>query len=110
MSGETYLWLVIALMAALTFASRALPFWLLRGHEHPLLMHLGRYLPPVVMTLLVAYSVKDASWTAAPHGLPELAAIALTAVLHLWRRNALLSIGAGTGLYMWLQQAVLAPL
>jgi predicted branched-subunit amino acid permease len=29
----------------------------------------------------------------------------MIAAVHLWRRNALLSIAAGTGLFMWLQQS-----
>ena len=30
--------------------------------------------------------------------------LGLTVTLHIWRRNALLSIAAGTGLYMYLAQ------
>lgn len=105
MDARLYLILAIAVMTAATFATRALPFLLLRERRHPLLLYLGRYLPPAVMTLLVIYSVKDADWSSAPHGLPQLLAIALTAAMHLWRRNALLSIAAATGLFMWLQQS-----
>lgn len=103
-----YLILAMLVMAAATFASRALPFIVLRGGDHPLALYLGRVLPAAVMTLLVIFSVKDAAWTSAPYGLPELAGIVVTASVHLWRRNALLSIAAGTGLYMWLQQAPFA--
>lgn len=40
--------------------------------------------------------------------LPELIAIAVTAGLHLWKRNTLISIGAGTVVYMLLVQLVFA--
>lgn len=106
MGAEGYLILVIAVMTAATFATRALPFVLLRrGAEHPLVIYLGRYLPPAVMSLLVMYSVKDVAFATAPYGLAHLLAIAVTAGVHLWRRNALLSIAAGTGLFMWLQHS-----
>lgn len=104
MDRELYLILAIAVMAVATFATRALPFLLLGEGRHPLLLYLGRYLPPVVMTLLVLYSIREVPFTAAPYGLPHLLAIAVTAAVHLWRRNALLSIACGTGLFMWLQQ------
>jgi branched-subunit amino acid transport protein AzlD len=106
MSALTYLLLATAVMAAATFTTLAIPFLLLRRHGgHPLVLHLGRYLPPAVMTLLVMYSLKDVSVLNAPYGLPHWLAIAVTAALHLWRGNALLSIAAGTGLFMWLQQS-----
>ena len=37
---------------------------------------------------------------------PEGIAVAVTALLHVWKRNNLLSIGVGTVLYMVLVQAV----
>ena len=42
------------------------------------------------------------------HGLPEAIAVAVTALLHLWRRSTLLSILAGTAVYMVLVQVVFA--
>jgi ATP-dependent helicase HrpB len=41
-------------------------------------------------------------------GAPEIIAIAATVLLHLWKRNTLLSIGAGTAVYMILVQVVFA--
>lgn len=106
MADQRYLILAIAVMALATFATRALPFLLLRGDaRQPLVLYLGRYLPPAVMTALVIYSLKDVPFAAVPHGAPQLLAIAVTAGLHLWKRNALLSIGVGTGLFMWMTQS-----
>ena len=56
--------------------------------------------------LLVVYCLRSISWLSAPHGAPELIAIAAVAGLHLWKRNVLLSIAGGTVLYMVLVQAV----
>ena len=101
MSDALYLALVIAVMTAATFLTRVTPFVLLHHKaDHPLLLFLGRYTPPAIMTLLVLYSLQGVDWQAPPHGTPELAAVALTLLLHGWRRNALLSIFGGTGFYM----------
>ena len=52
------------------------------------------------MGMLVVYCLKDVSWGSAPYGIPELLGCAAVAGLHIWKRNTLLSIGAGTVLYM----------
>ena len=59
-----------------------------------------------VFGLLVIYSLKDVSILGGSHGIPELIAIAVVAVLHLWKRQMLLSIAGGTILYMVLVQLV----
>lgn len=105
MSIDIYLLSAIGIMTLATFATRAVSFLLLRqDSDHPTLLYLGRYLPPAVMMLLVIYSVKDAPLFSLPHGLPYWIAITVTAAVHIWRRNALLSIAIGTGLFMWMQQ------
>lgn len=105
MSIDLYLLSAIGIMTAATFATRAASFLLLRqGANHPTLLYLGRYLPPAVMMLLVIYSIKDVPLLSPPHGLPYWIAIAATTAVHLWKRNALLSIVVGTGLFMWMQQ------
>jgi branched-subunit amino acid transport protein AzlD len=52
------------------------------------------------MSLLVVASLKDLDLGTAPWGIPSLAGAAAAALLHLWRRNALLSIAGATALYM----------
>ena len=56
--------------------------------------------------MLVIYCLKDTNITTAPHGVPEALAVLAVIVLHVWKRNNLLSIGAGTVFYMFLVQAV----
>ena len=58
------------------------------------------------MGLLVIYCLKGVTLTTAPYGIPELIGVAVTAALHLWRRNTLLSIAAGTVVYMVLVQFI----
>ena len=56
-----------------------------------------------VIGLLLVYCLKDAVF-ASYHALPELIAITVTAALQRWKRNMLLSLFAGTALYMLLVQ------
>ena len=99
---------MILVAAVCTFATRVAPFLLFNGKKPipPIVRYLGAALPPAVIALLVVYCVKNVTWLAAPHGIPELLCIAVTALLHVWKRNNLLSIGVGTVLYMFLVQTV----
>ena len=87
--------------AVITFFTRLFPFaFFSRKSPSPRMVYIQRYLPPMTMVILVIYCLKDVVWTSFPHGLDMLAGIAVTALLHIWRRNALVSIFAGTTVYM----------
>lgn len=58
------------------------------------------------MGMLVVYCLRGIDVLHMPYGLPELIAVAAVMLLHVWKRNSLLSIGAGTVLYMFLVQVV----
>jgi branched-subunit amino acid transport protein AzlD len=58
------------------------------------------------MTILVLSAFKDTRWVDSPHGIPALAGAVVTAALHLWRRNVLLSIACGTAVYMVLSRII----
>lgn len=105
---STRLLLMIAVAAGCTLITRAIPFAVFGGNRQipHWVRYLGLALPPAVIALLVIYCVKNVQWLSAPHGAPELLAIAVVALLHLWKRNNLLSIGVGTALYMVLVQVV----
>lgn len=97
--------LTIAAVVLATMLTRFLPFLVFpEGRKPPaVITYLGTVLPYAVIGLLVVYCLKDAVFTSW-HGLPELIAIAFIVVLHKWRKNTLLSIAAGTILYMVLVQ------
>ena len=98
----------IAVMAGVTFLTRALPFLLFDRGERPpkLVLYLGQVLPYAVTGLLVVYCLRSVSVLRAPFGLPELAALAVIAAAHLWKKNTLLSLLAGTATYMLMVQVV----
>lgn len=98
--------IIILLVAVTTFATRVVPFLIFpKGKEIPdVVRYLGKVLTPAVIGMLVVYCLRSAPIVEAPHGIPEGAAVLVTAVLHVWKRNNLLSIGVGTVLYMVLIQ------
>ena len=100
--------LIILAVAAVTFATRAVPFLMFpAGKPLPkLIEYLGKVLTPAVIGMLVIYCLKNISLFSAPFGIPELLSSAVVVLLHVWKRNNLLSIGAGTVLYMFLIQCV----
>ena len=106
MERTTHLLGALALAGILSFLLRAAPFLLFgRGKGPPsVVRYLGRVLAPAVIAMLVAYCfvgyVKGGCLSSPLHGGAELAAAALTVALHVWKRNPLLSIAAGTALYM----------
>ena len=99
---------LIIVAALVTMATRFLPFLIFgENRETPkLIVYLGQVLPFAIMGMLVVYCMKDVSFLSAPFGAPELIGCAIVALLHLWKRNSLLSIGVGTVSYMLLVQLV----
>lgn len=99
---------VIAVMTAVTFLTRALPFLLFdRGQEPPkMVLYLGRALPPAVIAMLVVYCLRGMSFSAASAWAPQIIGVGAVVLLHKWKHNTLISIFGGTILYMVLVQAV----
>ena len=99
---------LVAVMAAVTFLTRALPFLLFgRGGEPPkVVLSLGRFLPPAVIAMLIVYCYRGTSFGGPSGWAPGLIAGLAVVVLHVWKKNNMLSIVGGTILYMVLVQAV----
>ena len=99
---------IIAVAAVVTAATRFLPFLIFgNGKKTPeIILYLGKVLPYAIMGMLVVYCFKDVQFLAYPYGIPEILGCLAVALLQLWKRNTLLSIGAGTVLYMLLVQLV----
>lgn len=106
--NSTQLVITIAMLALGTMATRFIPFLLFpAGKPTPkYIRYLGNVLAPAVFGLLIIYCFKNVSLFTGGHGLPELIAVAVVVVLHLWKRQTLLSIAGGTVSYMLLVQLV----
>ena len=101
---------MIAVAAVCTFFTRLVPFALFgRKRQVPrIVLFLGNVLPPAIIATLIIYCLKGVNLLNFPSGIPELISIALVVVLHIWKRNTLLSVGAGTMCDMILIQTVFA--
>jgi branched-subunit amino acid transport protein AzlD len=91
----------------MVLCTRAFPFALFSKREPPaVLRFVEKYIPPMVMAILLVYCFRDARFTVPPfgpsagNGIPRLAALAVVVVLHVWKGNAMVSILCGTALYM----------
>ena len=100
--------ITIAICALATMATRFLPFIVFsEKHTTPkYIEYLGKALPAAIFGMLVVYCLKNVSIFSGSHGIPEAAAIAVTVILHLWKRQMLLSIAGATVCYMLLVQLV----
>ena len=100
--------LLIAVMALVTAGLRFLPFLIFGENRKtpPLIAYLGQVLPYAIMGMLVVYCLKGVSVTVFPFGIPEILGCSIVTLLHIWKRNTLLSIGIGTVCYMLLVQLV----
>ena len=100
--------IMIAAVAIATFATRAASFVVFpKGKEvPPTVKYIGMVLPPAVIGMLVVYCLRSTQLFAYPYGIPELIACLAVIGLHAWKRNVVLSVGAGTVLYQALVQMV----
>ena len=98
----------LAVMAAVTFGLRALPFMAAKFlQDHPMVQRLGRFLPLAIMTLLLVHTLAGSARDNPTGPWAELAAIACVMALQ-WRwRQPLLSILLGTALYVLLRNPTL---
>lgn len=100
--------IVIIVMGLAVLATRIVPVLIFgRGEKVPeFILYLGRVVPYTAMGLLIVYCLRDVPVFDAPHGLPELIALAAVAVSYIWKRNTIFSVVIGTALYMFLVQSV----
>ena len=98
--------ITIAMCTLGTMAARFLPFLVFRQSTPKYIQYLGKVLPGAIFGMLIVYCLRSVSVTEYSWGLPELIAGAATVGIHLWKRSMLLSIAAGTVIYMLLVQFV----
>lgn len=102
MPENVYSLLIVAVVALVTALLRFLPFFVFGGRR-PIpkwVQYLGSVLPYAIMAMLVVYCLKDVSFAVFAGWLPSAISVAVVVVLHIWKRNTLLSIIGGTVCYM----------
>ena len=112
MSDEAYILGLLAVTGGVTIFLRALPFIVLgRGRKPaPVIQYIGVLLAPAAIAMLVVYCLAEyfenafGQWQGAAASWSDIAApVAASLVvvgLQYWKRNSLVSIIAGTAVYM----------
>lgn len=113
MSTTQQIIMVVAGVVA-TMLTRFIPFIAFRPDKPTpkYIMYLGKVLPASVFAMLVVYCLRSsvsidnmgsiAHWRVllSPDALSQFMAVAFTILVHVWRRNIMLSIALGTICYM----------
>lgn len=98
--SPSYVLAGLVVMGVVTVLLRLVPFVAMaRLQNSHAVLWLGTHMPAGVMVVLVIYTLRDtnaalASW------FPAVLGMAVVIALHLWRRSAVLSIFAGTAVYV----------
>lgn len=100
--------IIFGIIALITAILRATPFLLFPDNKETpkYILYLGKVLPNTIIAMLVVYCLKDINLFLYPNGLPEAIAKVAIIILHIWKRNTLLSIAGGTFIYMFLVQNI----
>lgn len=92
MMSLTNVFFSIIIMSLITLFTRAFPFLFFRNRKPPaIIVFIEKYIPPMIMVILVLYCLKDIKWLKNPYGLPEIISILLVFILHIWKKNPLIS-------------------
>lgn len=96
--------IIVIVAAVCTFATRLFPFALFGGKKQvpKFIQYLGKILPPAIIGILIVYCLRDFTNGNINTILPGIIASAATALVHIWKKNTLLSIAVGTIGYMML--------
>lgn len=94
--------ITIGLMSLAVIMTRLLPFLLFPSKERTphFVRFLGKYLASAVFGMLVVYCIKDHPLSLSGQNLSRFIGVAACVLLHLWRKNLLLTIAGGTVIYM----------
>ena len=95
-----YLLGIFLVMGVATFMTRLLPFVAFtQSQSHPILVYVGRVLPPMIMVVLVCFGLSSLQIASLDRLGVSLIALTAVTTLQLSIGNPLLSILVGTGVY-----------
>jgi len=105
---DRYVLVGVLIATLVTVGLKTVPFAIFGEKRNipPVMKYLGEALPFATIGMLVVYGLKDISFRAGNHGVPEILACGVVILLHLWKKNTILSISVGTVLYMLMVQFI----
>lgn len=93
--------MMILLPAAVTFILRCVPFMIFGRREMPQrIKRLGKALPYAIMAVLVVYCLRGVTISADIENMALIIASMSVVIIHVLKKNTILSITVGTVLYM----------
>ena len=97
----------IFISSVIIFLERAFPFLLFSKKQPPAIIRLiEKYIPPMAITALLFYCLKDMNFSAASGFVPSAVSLMVCIGLHIWKKNSLISIFGSTILYMTLLKII----
>lgn len=97
--------IAILLSSLVIFLTRLLPFLLFSKKNPPrIIKFIEKYVPQMIIAVLVVYCFKDVEFAQSPYGLHFLISCAAVVVLHLTLKNSMISILGGTMLFIILSR------
>lgn len=107
MPDNGHIAILVLVSAAVTWALRALPFAALAPMRNSdMVRYLSIHMPVGVMVMLALYTLSTAPADTTRQLLWLVIGVAVTAGLHLWRGQALVSILVGTAVYVALMSTL----
>ncbi len=106
--SNAYVLAAILVCAVCTFALRVAPFALFSGKRAmpPSIRRLAGKMPAAIIAVLVVYCLKSLPTAGLTQAAVTLVSVLIVILLHLWKKNTLLSIAGGTILYMILLRLI----
>ena len=93
----------VTVFAVANFLTRVIPFAFFSKHKPPhYIEFIGKYFPPIIITILIFYTLKDSNFTEYESIAKQMSAISLTLGLQIIAKNYLLSVFGGTAFYIYL--------
>ena len=84
---------------------RLLPFIIFANGKLPKLVKFyEKYLPYSLMAILFCYCFASVKFSVYPHGFPEIITLIVITLLHIWKKNVMLSLFLGTVVFLILDR------
>ncbi|MBO4404551.1 MAG: AzlD domain-containing protein [Treponema sp.] len=91
--------------ALVIFFTRSISFIVFKnGNPPPVIRFIEKYMPAVIMAILLVYCFKDVEFSHSPFGAPYIICTVFCAAVHLLFNNSMLSIVGSTVLFMVLSR------
>ncbi|MBQ2313836.1 MAG: AzlD domain-containing protein [Treponema sp.] len=93
--------------AAIIFGERLFPFALFSRKDPPeIIRFIEKYIPSLVIAMLIVYCLKDVQPASLHSALPPAAGIAAALAFQLLTKNSMISIFGSTALFMFLSHVL----